>query len=307
MRINKRALAWLAPVLLGGLLPAGSGWAAPNTFNTALPVAEGNFVWREQLVLRERSGDGPMDREVSVQALASVLGYGVTSRLVVFGAVPYFFDKELDVTTPMGRVERDADGLGDLTLFGRYTAFKRDWTGRTLRIAPVLGIKAPTGEDDDRDALGRLPRPLQTGTGGWDGFAGVIGTYQTLDYQVDAQVLYRKNGRHDGFDPGDEVRFDASLQYRVWPRTLEDAGAPAFVYALLESNLAHSERDVDDERGIGIDPDSGGTQWLLAPGLQYVTPRWIVEGTVQLPAATNPHGDGLQDDYIVRTGLRYQF
>jgi len=63
----------------------------------ALPVAQGQNIWREQLVLRERSDDGPMDREVSVQALGSVLGYGVTSRLAVFGMVPYFFNKELAV------------------------------------------------------------------------------------------------------------------------------------------------------------------------------------------------------------------
>jgi len=307
MRVNNHALARFVPLFIGSLLLSGPAQAAPNTFNTALPVAKGNFVWREQLVLRERSDDGPLDREVSVQVLANVLGYGVTSDLAVFGVVPYFFDKELDATTPMGRIERDADGFGGLELFARYTALRQDWTGRTLRIAPFAGFKAPTGDDDDRDRMGRLPRPLQADTGGWDGFAGVIGTYQTLDYQIDAQALYRVNGRHDGFDPGDEVRFDASLQYRVWPRSLEDAGTPAFVYALLESNLEHIERDIDDERGIGVVSDSGGTQWLIAPGLQYVTQRWIVEGTVQLPAATNPHGDGLEDDYIVRAGFRYQF
>lgn len=294
-------------VLAGaGLLPAGTGWAAPNTFNTALPVAEGNFIWREQFVVRERSDDGPMDRDVSVNALASVLGYGVNSDLAVFAAVPYFLDSELQATTPAGRVTRDTDGVGDLTLFGRYTALKRDWKGRTLRIAPLLGMKAPTGEDDARDGLGRMPRPLQTGTGGWDGLAGVIASYQTLDYQLDAQALYRHNGRHDGFDPGDEWRLDASLQYRLWPRALE-AGTPGFLYGLLESNLVHAERDVDDERGIGRDPNSGGNQWLVALGLQYVTKRWIAEGTVQLPAWTDPNGEALEDDWILRAGFRFQF
>lgn len=292
-------------LLAAGLLPGGAS-AAPNTFNTALPVAEGNFIWREQLILRERSDDGPLDREVSVSELANVLGYGVSSELAVFAAVPYFFDKELKATTPAGRVTRETDGFGDLTLFGRYTTLKRDWEGRTLRVAPLLGVKAPTGSDDARDGLGRLPRPLQAGTGGWDGFAGVIASYQTLDYQMDAQALYRKNGRRQGFDPGDEWRLDASFQYRLWPREL-GAGTPGFLYGLLESNLAHVERDMDDERGIGRDPDSGGNQWLIALGIQYVTTRWIVEGTVQLPAWTDPNGDGLEDDWILRTGLRFQF
>lgn len=295
------------PVLVGTLLLTGVSavQAAPNTFNTALPVAEGQYLWREQLVLRERSDNGPMDRDVSVQTLGSVLGYGVTSKFAVFGMVPYFFNKELDVTTPMGRVERDTNGFGDISLFGRYTIYKKDVTGSTFRVAPVFGLTAPTGDDNDSDRFGELPRPLQVGDGAWDGFGGVITSYQTLQYQVDGQLLYRENGRHDGFAPGDETRFDASLQYRVWPRSMKGvAGTPGFVYVLLESNLIHRERD---ETGGGTDADSGGTQWLLAPGLQYVSRRWIVEGTVQLPVAEDPNGDAIVDDYILRVGFRRNF
>ncbi|ROQ21416.1 hypothetical protein EDC38_2040 [Marinimicrobium koreense] len=291
--------------LLGVLLLAGTSTvtAAPNTFNTALPVAEGQTLWREQLVLRERSGGGPMNRDVSVQALGSVLGYGVNSKVAVFGMVPYFFDRELEVTTPLGRVERGTDGFGDASLFGRYTLYQNDFTGGTFRVAPLLGVTAPTGDTNDRDELGKLPRPLQAGDGAWDAFGGVVVTYQTLQYQWDAQLLYRENGRHEGFARGDETRFDASLQYRVWPGSLK-GGAPGFVYALLESNLIHRERD---EMGSGLDPDSGGTQWLLAPGLQYVTRSWILEGTVQLPVAADPRGDAIQYDYILRAGFRHNF
>lgn len=294
-------------VLIGALLLTGVSWvqAAPNTFNTALPVAEGQYLWREQLVLRERSDNGPMERDVSVKALGSVLGYGVTSRFAVFGMVPYSFNKELDVTTPMGRVERDTSGFGDVSLFGRYTLYKKDYTGSTFRVAPVFGLTAPTGDDNDSDRFGELPRPLQAGDGAWDGFGGVVTTYQTLQYQVDGQLLYRENGRHEGFARGDETRFDASLQYRIWPRSLKGVpGTPAFVYALLESNVIHRERD---ELQSGTAADSGGIQWLLAPGLQYVSRSWIVEGTVQLPVAEEPNGDAIEDDYIVRVGFRRNF
>lgn len=295
------------PVLVGALLLAGASMAqaAANTFNTALPVAEGQYLWREQLVLRECSDDGPGDREVSVQALVSVLGYGVTSKLALFGVVPWFFNRELDVTTPMGRVGRDTGGIGDISLFGRYTLYQNDFTGGTFRLAPLFGVTAPTGDDNDRDGLGELPRPLQAGDGAWDGFIGLVITYQTLQYQVDAQLLYRENGRHDGFARGDETRFDASLQYRIWPYSLTGmSGTPGFVYALLESNLIHRE---SDQISSGTDADSGGTQWLLAPGLQYVSRSWIVEGTVQLPVAEDPNGDAIEDDYIVRVGFRRNF
>ena len=293
--------------LVAGMLLAGGmmAQAAPNTFNTTLPVAQGNVLWREQLVVRKRSDDGPMNREVSVQALGSVLGYGVTPKLAVFGAVPYFFNRQLQVSTPMGRVEREIDGFGDISLFGRYTLYQDDFTGGTFRVAPVFGVTAPTASHSDRDRFGERPRPLQAGDGAWDVFAGAVTTYQTLQYQLDAQLLYRENGRHDGFARGDEKRLDTSLQYRIWPRSLRGvSGTPGFVYALLESNLVHRERD---EVNSGSDADSGGIQWLLAPGLQYVTRNWIVEGTVQLPVAEDPNGDTIQDDSIVRIGFRRNF
>ena len=294
-------------LLVGALVLTGvpSAQAAPNTFNTALPVPQGETIWREQLVLRERSDGGPMDREVSVQALGSVLGYGITPKLAVFGVVPYFFNKALDVTTPMGRIERDTSGIGDVSLFGRYTVYQDDFTGGTFRVAPIFGLTAPTGDSDDRDRFGELPRPLQVGDGAWDGFGGVVATYQTLQYQMDAQLLYRENGRHDGFAHGDETRLDASLQYRIWPFSLKGiSGTPGFTYALLESSLVHRERNEIDG---GTDANSGGTQWLLAPGVQYITRRWVVEGTVQLPVAEDPNGDAIQDDYIVRVGFRRNF
>ena len=299
----------LKPLLVSGLIGAAGipgVQAAPNTFNTALPVAKGEFIWREQLVVRERSGGGVINRDVSVRSVGNVLGYGVTPKLAVFGAVPYFFDKSLDVTTPMGRINRDTGGFGDFTAFGRYTLFRDDFTGGTFRVAPVFGVTAPTGDHHDRDQFGELPRPLQVGDGAWDGFGAVVTTYQTLQFQVDAQLLYRENGSHDGFSAGDETRVDTSLQYRIWPLSLQGmSGTPAFTYAVLESSLIHRERDGLD--GNATDPDSGGVQWLIAPGLQYISRRWIVEGTVQLPLASDPNGDAIQDDAILRVGFRHNF
>ena len=136
--------------------------AAPQTFNTALPVAQGEFVFREQIIL-DQSGDDPSgaDRDRTAWALVSVLGYGGTPELALFGVVPYV-DKTLKLTDGGMRLKRSARGLGDISLFGRYTVFRRDWPGRTLRIAPFAGLELPTGEDDKSDGLGRLPPSVLT-------------------------------------------------------------------------------------------------------------------------------------------------
>lgn len=299
LAFRSAALA-LVPAVLG----AAPAWPAAQTFNTALPVAKGEFVFREQFFHRRASDDpSAADRELEVLGAVSVLGYGVSGDLTVFGVVPYLH-KDLDLRVPgAGRIERDSSGIGDASFFARYTVFRDDAPGRTFRIAPFAGVETPTGEDDERDRFGRLPRPVQSGSGSWDPFGGVVATYQTLDYQIDMQASYKANTEADSFAFGDVARLDGSLQVRLWPREL-GGGVPGFLYGVAEANLIHQ----DENRVAGTDdPDSGGTRLFLAPGLQYVAKRWVIEGIVQVPVVQDLNGDALEDDFIVRAGFRLNF
>jgi len=281
----------------------GSAWSAPITFNTALPVAEDEFIFRQQVVY-DRSGDDPSgaDRDREVFAAVSVLGYGVTSDLAVFGIMPYV-DKSLEITSMGVRRTRDTRGIGDLALFGRYTIVQNDIPGRTFRIAPFVGVELPTGEDDETDGLGRLPASVQAGSGSTDPFGGLVATYQTLDFEMDAQASYKISTEANNFEFGDVARLDASLQYRLWSRSLQ-SGVPGFLYGVFEENLIHQNKN----RSNGAkDPDSGGTTLFLVPGLQYVTQRWIVEGGVQIPVVQDLNGMALEKDFIVRCGFRFNF
>lgn len=290
-------------LILAGPSSVGESRAAPQTFNTALPVAQGEFVFRQQFLYRRAAGDpGPADRRLDLTGSISVLGYGVTPKLAAFGVLPYL-DKGLETETPEGRVTRSTTGVADARLFGRYTVFQRDARGRTFRIAPLLGIEAATGDDDNRDSLGALPRPLQLGSGSWDPFGGLVVTYQTLDYQIDAQASYKRNTEANGFELGDEARLDGSIQYRIRPQEFT-SGVPGFLYAVLEGNLVHQAKNRIEGTA---DPNSGGTTLFVSPGVQYVTKRWIVEAIVQLPLSQDLNGSALEDDYIVRAGFRLNF
>lgn len=281
------------------------GWAfaAPITFNTALPVAEGEFVFREQLRWLRSSDDSTgADRDMRVVAAISVLGYGVNEKLAVFGVLPYV-DKSLDIKSSGARIERDNRGLGDATAFARYTFWQDDVIGRTFRLAGVGGITAPTGDDNERDRFGRLPPSIQSGSGAWDGFGGMIATYQTLDYQIDGQLSYRGNGEANGFEAGDEMRLDLSWQYRLWPRELT-GGVPGFFYGVLELNALHQDKNRINARS---DDNSGGDTVWLSPGLQYVTKRWVLEAVVQKPVSQDLNGMALENDLIVTTSFRMNF
>lgn len=285
------------------MLAAGDALSAPITFNTALPVAKNEFLVREQLIVN-RSSDDPtsLNRDRTAEAAASVLGYGVNGKLALFGVLPYR-DNELKLRVGGQRVSRTASGFGDLTVFGRYTVMQRDQPGRNFRIAPFAGIKAPTGNDDKRDAMGVLPPNVQVGSGSWDPLVGVVSTYQTLDYQLDGQISYQINNEANDFEAGDVARLDGSLQYRLWPKTL-GGGVPAFVYGVIEASLIHQQKNRFNSKS---DDDSGGSRLFLTPGIQYVTRRWIAETAVQVPVIQHLNGDALENDYIARAGVRFNY
>lgn len=295
--------ALIVSAVLVAVFRAGHVFAAPITFNTALPVAEGEFVFRGQIVV-DQSGNDPSgaDRDRTAWAAVSVLGYGATSDLALFGILPYV-DKRLDVTVAGERRTRSASGMGDFSILGRYTVFRRDGPGRTFRIAPFFGVETPTGDDDERDSFGLLPPSVQPGSGSFDPFAGVVVTYQTLQFQIDAQASYKANTEANGFEFGDVARLDGSFQYRLWPRRL-GKGVPDFFYGVLEANLIHQGRN---RVGGTKNPDSGGTTLFISPGLQYVTKRWILEAGVQVPVLQELNGVALENDFIVRGGFRFNF
>ncbi len=295
---------WVALIVILYPLSMAMATAAPITFNTALPVGKSEFVNREQLVLT-RAGKDPSGagREVEGTALVSVLAYGIEGNLTLFGILPYV-DKVLRFPGPdAGSVKRSSKGIGDSSIFLRYTFHQNDRQGSTFRVAAFGGLKIPTGNDSHRDSLGLLPVPLQSGTGSWDGFGGIVTTYQALSFQVDAQLSYTVKTQANRFQAGNEARLDGSIQYRLFPRELQ-SGVPAYVYGVLETNLIYQDKSTFLGQS---DPNSGGMTIFLAPGIQYVTRRYILEAAVQIPVVQNLNGNALENDYVARTGFRWNF
>ena len=243
-----------------------------------------------------------MDRDLTVWAVPSVLVYGVTERFTVFGVVPYF-DKSIELNTPMGRLTRGDAGIGDLRFLFRYTVRQWDRPKETLRLAPFVGLEVPSGNNDADDTLGPLPAPLQLGSGSWDSIIGTVFSWQTLSWQFDASATYKINTEAHDFEFGNEARLDFSFQYRLLPRKLGD-GSPSFLYGVIESTLEW--RDHNESFG-NVDPDSGGTTWYISPGIQYVTKRAVFEAAVQIPVLQNLNGNALKSDFILTTGFRVNF
>ncbi len=290
-----------------GVLLVCAGAVSPSmaqiTTNTALPVGKGQGIVRLQSrVVRSKDDAGPVNRELRVVAFPLVGAYGATSRLALFGVLP-FASKDMTVSSPQGRLQRDDSGLLDVRLFARYTAWQRNRRGETMRLAPFAGFELPTGTDDKMDDQGKFPGPLQLGSGSLDAFAGLVYSWQTFDWQIDASAAYAVNSEANDFQFGDEIRLDLATKARILPRHL-GGGMPSFLYVNLETNLIwQDENEVDSV----TDPNSGGTTWYLAPGIQYATTRIILETALQIPAVQDLNGMALENDYIYTIGLRINF
>jgi len=296
-------------LLILGVVAAGASWAVagPLTFNTALPVSQGEGILRgDAFVLRGSSGF--MDEDVTGLAFPFVLGYGLTRDLTLFAIAPVFIHKSVNVTTPMGRISRGSNGFGDMLFLGRYTLLEIDHPGSTFRVAPFAGFQAPTGAYHRSDSFGALPRPLQPGSGAWDPNFGSTLAYQALGWEFDADAGFQYNTSAHGFGFGNELFTDQSVQYRLWPREL-GTGVPGFLYAVLEDNLIW----VGENRMNGeIVPNTSGLAWYLDPGIEYVTERLVLGTVVQLPVASTLSSAGFADHALgnhfqVLTVLQWNF
>ena len=286
---------WPAPAVRQGVatlflalyFTVSVSWAAPIATNTALPLSTDEFIIRQQFVMT-RSSDRIFGarREVDRFESRTVLGYGATSKLALFGVLPL-----VDINREFGDISASEFGLGDAALFARYEVYRSDQPGRTLRIAPFAGVRLPTGRDGT------------TGDGSVDVFGGVIATFASTQWVLDTQLRYDLNREADGFERGDSVSFETSFQYRLAPgRVTQETNA--FVFGVLEFSANHYERN---RLGGVTDPNSGGFQLYLTPGLQYATRRWIADFGVKVPIVNDLNGTALEPDYSILASIRFNF
>lgn len=301
MRSHKRLFRFHGWLLF--LLVAVHVRAAPITSDTALPAHEGELIFRTQMkYLRSTDDPGYMNRELTVWSVPNVIAYGVTEKLTIFGISP-FLDKSLDLTTGGLRQTRGDSGMADFRLLTRFTLGQWDRPGETLRLGSFLGLEIPTGSDNERDSLGRLPSPLQLGSGSWDPIVGTLFTWQSLRRQFDSSLSYKFNTEANGFRFGDEFNLNISYQHRLWPRKLK-RGVPGFLYGVFEANFRHQRANTTF---LGRDSNSGGSTLYLTPGIQLATKRLILESAVQVPVVQELNGRALRNDFIVTAGFRVNF
>lgn len=232
--------------------------------------------------------------------------YAVTGDLSLGLTLP-IVQKKLEFKTPTGKTsEIRSQGLGDLSLVGVYRFYRRDIPRATTQFSLIGGFKAPTGSTSQRDRNApaltgtdsrRLPRPLQPGSGSWDGILGIAG-FQNLDQlSFYGSVQGKINSEDDNFRFGNNLHYDFTVDYV----TLAERN----LFFVLELNGVQAWKN--KENGTKV-RNSGGHTLHLSPGIQYLPlPYLILESSVQIPIVQDLNGRQPEKRVSVLVGLRYLF
>jgi hypothetical protein len=280
------------------LLCADDSYSLPINSDLGLTPHKGELILRAQTRYTFK-GDDPtsQEREQDIYSVPLVFVYGFTSKASVLIKVPLIV-KEL---REINALDRGDAGLGDTTVLGKYRVHTHNFKGGTSRLSLLAGLELPTGSDEERDSVGTLP---QLGSGSVDVIAGGAYTYQTLDYEVDADLRYKFNRKANQFDFGDVFQYNFSFQKRISPITLPDKGIYSQWNAILEFNGIFADKN--ESLGEEVS-DSGGHTLFLSPGIQYVSQRVVYEFSFQQPILQDLNGNQLETDYKLALSARVQF
>ncbi|MFP3939704.1 MAG: hypothetical protein ACLF0P_05305 [Thermoanaerobaculia bacterium] len=167
-------------------------------------------------------------------------------------------------------------------------------------------MKLPTGESDlpGEPAVSRpLAHRLTPGTGSTDAFVDLVFQQGQRRFVWGGDLEYRWRGEgEEDYRLGDEVTLDLDGEYVLFPRVYERPGNEVFV--LLETTVRHR---FDDELA-GRSLATGGTELLLAPGVQHIaTEQMLVSVSLQLPVWEDLDPLAPETDWNLLAEIRYAF
>lgn len=270
-----------------------------RTTTPGLTVYQGGAVTPRLYFIRQHLGSLTVNRQV----LEVSVSYTPSPRL------------QLEVEVPLSRTafnngitSGSGVGLGNVLLWSKYRFFRKVKTYGDRQAAVRFGLEPPTGKktaptETQLNAPAFVRQQLTPISG------GLSPHFDLAFSQAGGRFIFGGNAEgilrteRDGYRLGDEVRVNTDLEYVLLPRNYQAPGHELF--AILETNFVQRWRG--RLNGAVVD-GSKATEYYLAPGLQYAArPRFVVEGSVQLPVVRNTGPLSLRTDVNVLLGVKYLF
>jgi hypothetical protein len=200
------------------------------------------------------------------------------------------------------------EGIGDISLLGRYTFLTLHNQDTTTLLAITGGVKLPAGSTDGRNDEGEyLDAHTQLGTGSVDGLIGLSFNHARDRVSVSGNILYSINTGGETGDVdhefGDSINYDVTAKYRVAPS--ESGQSRISWFASL--GIAGEARGKEEEDGSTV-PDSGGHTIYFAPGLQLIADsHWVAEFTWRQAVYHDLNATQLGEDFKAFVSLTFLF
>jgi hypothetical protein len=270
-----------------------------RTTTPGLTVYKGGAVTPRLYFIKQHLGDMDVNR----QLLDVSVSYTPSPRLQLEMEVPFSrtaYDNK--VTSGSGA------GLGNIVLWSKYRFYRTVKTYGDRQAAVRFGLELPTGKKNapserEINAPAFVRQQLTPISG------GLSPHFDVAFSQAGGRFIFGGNAEgilrseRDGFRMGNEVRVNTDFEYVLLPRDYQAPGKELFL--ILESNFVQRGRGRLD--GAVVE-GSKSTEFYLSPGLQYAArPRFVVEGSVQVPVIRNAGPLVLRTDINILLGVKYLF
>lgn len=223
-------------------------------------------------------GSFAVPTSMTMEKLSLIAVKPIGARWQMLGIVPYVRNNmDMLMKSPMGMLmpmEMDTvQGLGDITAMALFTAYTDAPVRPTRRLTLGFGVKAPTGDNDERTASGRFVHAMmQTGSGSWDGLFSINYMRAFYPLVIQASAFYHLATEGDeGYEFGDQIGIDLLARYQV----------ANYVNLGLGVHAIHAGKDEDHDGKFShpmmslVDnvANTGLTSVMLTPGVQIKIPN----------------------------------
>jgi len=296
--------ASFAPILsalssVGSIEGVTKPLAPIRTTSPGLTVYQGGAVTPRLYLIKQHLGN----LDVSRQLLDVSFSYTPSPRL------------QLEIEVPVSRTAFDDGltsgsgvGLGNITLWSKYRFYRTVKTYGDRQAAARFGLELPTGKktapsEQQINATAFVRQQLTPISGGLSPHLDLAFSQAGGRFIFGGNVEGILRSERDGFRMGHELRVNTDLEYVLLPRDYQAPGKELFM--ILETTFVQRGRGRLD--GAVVE-GSKSTEFYLAPGLQYAAdPRFVVEGSVQIPVVRNTGPLVLRNSLNVLLGVKYLF
>ena len=239
--------------------------------------------------------------EMRMEKWSILTVYPATERIQLLGIIPWVRN-EMDMrmilrstsgsTSKMNHAMDDVTGLGDITLMGLYTAYTDAPIRPVQRLTLGLGIKTPTGKNNEKTSSGDYAHVMmQAGTGSWDPLFVVnyMRAFYPVVFQTSLIYQYAIEG-DEGYEFGDQITLDLIMRDQV----------ANYINLGLEVNGLYAGKD-EDHDGKYSSPETsilddaantGITAIYFSPTVQVKIPQTPVSMDIkyQVPVCQDANG-----------------